>query len=113
MSRVTEIEVVLATTLRGRFIGLLDRRLCQNGEALLLAPCASIHSFGMNEPLDVAFIAADGLILSTYQGLPPARLLSCRGAAFVLERRHRPQAQWPQPGDTCKMLYKLTNMEER
>lgn len=48
--------------------------------------CASVHTFGMRLPLDIAFIDSTGAILALYKGVPPGRIRSCPGAAAVLER---------------------------
>ncbi len=48
--------------------------------------CASVHTFGMRLPLDIAFIDSTGAVLALYKGVPPGRIRSCPGAAAVLER---------------------------
>jgi uncharacterized membrane protein (UPF0127 family) len=67
--------------------GLLDSAVCRQGEVLVLVPCSSIHTFGMREPIDVAFVDCRGRVLESVQGLMPNRCLSRRGARCVLERR--------------------------
>lgn len=80
----------------GRMRGLLGTRA---GEApcLVLAPCRSIHTVGMRYSLDVAFAGQDGLALRVCRGLPPGRVASCRGAAWVLERPHQ-EGPWLEAG---------------
>ncbi|MDR1013572.1 MAG: DUF192 domain-containing protein [Coriobacteriales bacterium] len=90
---------VLATSLTGRMKGLLNPAVCAQGEILVLAPCARIHTFGMREPLDIAFVDRRGRVLKSVRGLVPCRRLSCRGAACTLERRCRETEPWFEPGD--------------
>jgi uncharacterized membrane protein (UPF0127 family) len=90
----------LATGFLARIRGLLDPAVCNEGEVLVLAPCASIHTFGMRESIDVAFLDQKGCVLRAVQGLLPNRLLSCRGAACVLERRNQNAKSWYSSGET-------------
>jgi uncharacterized membrane protein (UPF0127 family) len=78
---------MVAGTVISRLIGMLNDRVCSNGEILMLTPCHSIHTYGMREALDIAFVANDGLILAVYDSLAPGRHVTCSEAAFVLERR--------------------------
>jgi uncharacterized membrane protein (UPF0127 family) len=89
----------LATGLIGRMKGLLDPAVCAQGEILVLAPCDRIHTFGMRESLDVAFVDRRGRVLKSVRGLAPHRHLSCRGAACTLERRRCAHRPWFEPGD--------------
>ncbi|MDA8392341.1 MAG: DUF192 domain-containing protein [Actinomycetota bacterium] len=57
---VAEAEV--ATSLRARSRGLLGRRSVEG--VLVLRPAKSVHTLGMNFPIDVAFCDRDGRILS-------------------------------------------------
>jgi uncharacterized membrane protein (UPF0127 family) len=68
-------------------LGLLKKDVCVHGEVLMIVPCKSIHSFGMREPIDVAFVDKGGCVLKVVTGLPPGRTSSCKHAACVLERR--------------------------
>ena len=51
----------IADTRRARRRGLLGRDRMQG--ALLLRPARAVHTIGMRFPIDVAFVAADGLVL--------------------------------------------------
>lgn len=71
-----------------RLRGLLGRDrswLGRNG-VLVLAPCSSIHTFGMNMAIDVAFADAHGVVLKAQEHVGPCRVLSCPGAVMALER---------------------------
>ncbi len=78
-------EVPVATGFRARALGLslLDRE--DAGPGLLIPRCAAVHTFGMRFALDVHFLDADGIVLSTRPAVPPRRFVSHRGAAAVLE----------------------------
>lgn len=53
--------------------GLLGRKNLDPGEGIYLAPCEWIHTFGMNFPIDVAFLSPKGLILAIHHALKPNR----------------------------------------
>jgi uncharacterized protein len=79
----------LAATAAGRFKGLIGRHHYRNfkpGSILVLAPCKSIHTFGMDVYIDVAFVSLSGEVLQTYESVPPRKVLCNRQATYVLER---------------------------
>lgn len=80
-------QISLADTWWSRFRGYLGRSAPPKaGEGILLAPCSSIHTFGMVFPLDVVFLNSEGTVLELQEGLRPWRL--CRGtdgSRYVLE----------------------------
>ena len=79
--------VLEAVRFRSRLLGLafLDASDLPRSHALLLPRCASIHTFGMRFPIDVAFLDGDGLVLRVIRDLPPRRFRKCRRAAACLE----------------------------
>lgn len=81
-------RVRFATSALSRLRGLLFRApsASVDDELLALAPCASIHTFGMRQAIDVAFADARGVVLKSCTGVEPGRLLRCPGAAITLER---------------------------
>lgn len=97
-------RVVFAVSAWARLRGLLARRPSWLGRCgvLVLAPCGSIHTFGMRRPIDVAFVACDGTVLLSRRGLAPCRKLRCRGARIVLERFTPDEGEqvfaWPRAG---------------
>jgi len=56
-----------------RMRGLLGRAGLEAGEALIIEPCSSIHTFFMRFPIDVAFLDAEGRVLRALCDLPPWR----------------------------------------
>ncbi|MCL2529980.1 MAG: DUF192 domain-containing protein [Coriobacteriia bacterium] len=102
------MKIILATSIRARLTGLLKKGRCTNGEVLLLAPCKSIHTFGMRSDLDLAFIDAEARVLTSERNLPPNKLRSHPKAAAALERRSNPTQTWLLPGEQLNLVDKGT-----
>jgi len=79
------LRVTVAAGFLGRAGGLLVRPRLAADEALLIAPCASIHTFWMRYPIDVLFIDPMAHVLRVCTAVPPGRMRWCRGAAAALE----------------------------
>lgn len=54
-------------------------------QMLLIAPCHSIHTFGMKYPIHIAFFDRDGIVIEAERSVPPGCKRSCDRAAGVLE----------------------------
>jgi uncharacterized membrane protein (UPF0127 family) len=54
--------------------GLLGYSSLSADEGIYLVPCEWLHTFGMRFSIDVAFLSADGRVLSVHHGLKPNRL---------------------------------------
>jgi len=65
-----------ADSILGRMKGLIGRTAedFTNGKALWLIPSEGIHTFGMNFPIDAAYLDSHGRILKLYHGLVPNRI---------------------------------------
>ena len=70
---------------RARALGLAFLHAERAGGGLLLPGCRSVHTFGMRFPLDIAFIDAEGAVLSRRRDVPAGRVVFDRRAAAVLE----------------------------
>jgi hypothetical protein len=68
-----------------RLAGLSLLRREQAGPGLLIPRCSSVHTFGMRFALDLVFLDAGGRPLRRVGGVGAGRVVSCRGAAAVLE----------------------------
>jgi len=68
-----------------RMRGLLARPPLQRDEGLLIAPCASVHTFGMGYPIDIVFLDRDWKIIKMVSRLKPFRTAGCARAAMTLE----------------------------
>jgi uncharacterized membrane protein (UPF0127 family) len=76
----------LATTFWQRFVGWQRRSLPPGGSGILIAPCSSIHTFGMRFPIDVAFLGAHGEVIDVVADVRPWRAVwRIREAIAVLE----------------------------
>lgn len=40
-------------------------------DVLVLVPCRDVHTCFMRQPVDVAFVGSDGVVLAVERGLPP------------------------------------------
>jgi uncharacterized membrane protein (UPF0127 family) len=79
------LRVRVADSFVSRALGLLVGAPLAPEEALLIAPCSSIHTFGMRYPIDVAFIDADARIVRVCPRVPASRVRFAFGAHAVLE----------------------------
>jgi uncharacterized membrane protein (UPF0127 family) len=69
-----------------RLRGLRGRPPLGPDEGLLLAPCRSVHMFGMPYPLDVAFVDPRGTVVAVYHRLAPGTRSGWhRSAAYAVE----------------------------
>lgn len=78
-------RVMQTTTALERMRGLLGRPQLQPDEALLIAPCWSIHTLGMHYAIDVVFLTGNLQIRRIVENLVPLRLAWSTGSAMVLE----------------------------
>jgi uncharacterized protein len=78
----TNVEAAFDSRSRNR--GLLGRDRLDEGSALVLAPCNSIHTFFMRFPIDVIFVARDGCVVKTASRVGPWRIrLALRAFATI------------------------------
>ena len=79
-------NVKVAKNFFTRSIGLLSRKSISDGEALIIKPCNSIHTFFMKFDIDVIFVNKKNKIIAIYENVPknkilPIHLTSC----YVIE----------------------------
>jgi hypothetical protein len=67
-------DVIIADTPAKRMKGLLDRHEFKKGQAIILAPCNSVHTFFMRFPIDVVFIDRKNQVVKVISNLKPWRL---------------------------------------
>lgn len=84
-ARVLASRVETAFDSATRRKGLLGRSSLAEGHALVIAPCNSIHTFFMRFPLDAAFVARDGAIVSLSHAVAPWRIRLALRAFAVIE----------------------------
>jgi uncharacterized membrane protein (UPF0127 family) len=80
-------RVERAGTFTARLRGLLGRGSLAEGEALLIEPCASVHTWFMRFAIDLAFLSRELRVLSAVSGLKPWRVRWSPRAAMALELR--------------------------
>ena len=68
-----------------RLRGLLGSPPPAPGHALLITPCASVHTAFMRYPIDVVFLDRRGRILKVVDAVPPWRAAACWRARHTLE----------------------------
>lgn len=79
-------QVRVADTFWKRFKGLLGEKELQKGQALVLKPCHSIHTFFMRFPIDVLFVDKDNKVIKAISCLRPFRLSFIYfNASFAIE----------------------------
>ena len=66
-------RVEKAVSFKARLVGLLGRAGLPEGEALVIEPCTSIHTFFMRFPIDLAFLGKDGRVLRAISAMKPWR----------------------------------------
>jgi uncharacterized protein len=93
-------RVVAAVDSASRRKGLLGRTELPVDEALVIAPCSSIHTFFMKFAIDVAFVRKDGTVVRVCHTLPPWRIgLGFRAFAAVELSAGTLERTGTKPGD--------------
>lgn len=75
-----------ATGYWDRFRGLMLTSPLDEGEGLVLEPCASIHMFFMRYPIDVVFASREAEVVGLVRGIAPWRMTRFyKGARMAIE----------------------------
>lgn len=77
----------VAKSYGARFKGLMGRRELPAGEALLIEPCSSVHTFFMRFPIDVVFLDREDRVVKIAEALKPWRASMGGGGKKALEMR--------------------------
>jgi len=72
---------------RSRFLGLAGARELKKSCGVWVKRCSSVNTFGFDQPVDVVFLSADGVVTKIVAGMKPWRMSSCPEARTVLELR--------------------------
>jgi uncharacterized protein len=95
----------IAETPLSRLRGLLGRTRLEAGEALLIRPTWSVHTFFMRFPIDVVFVDRGLRILAVEPNLRPWRAAARRRAHAVLElAAGESQRRRLEPGMTLRLV---------
>lgn len=79
------LRIVEARTRRARGRGLARMEAMPADLGLELAPCRSVHTFGMRFALDLIWLDAAGRVVRVDVDVPPRRLRTCLRARSVVE----------------------------
>jgi uncharacterized protein len=87
LTRQTELAYCVDVADHGakRRKGLLGRAMLAAGEGLWIVPCESVHTFGMQFPIDLVYLDCDKRVKKVRNGVPPWRISACLSAHSVLE----------------------------
>jgi uncharacterized membrane protein (UPF0127 family) len=98
-------RVSLAITSEERRRGLLGRRQMDSDEGLYIVPTQWIHMFGMQFPIDVAFLSSSGRVLWVHHHIKPNRLsrLVWRAEGALELPAGALQASGTEVGDTIEL----------
>ncbi len=79
----------VARSVFARTRGLMFRRRLEDGEALIIDPCSSIHMMWMFMPIDAVFYSREGLVTKVARGVKPwiGFSMGGKGARSVIEMR--------------------------
>lgn len=90
------MNIFIADSWFKRASGLLMRRKLNNKEALWLAPCRSVHTFGMRYEIAVFFLDQGNSVIDVRPRVPPNRVVTCMKASSVCEMLaiHADQSAW-------------------
>lgn len=69
-------ELHVADSFGTRFVGLMGKKGMPTDEGLLLKHCASIHTFFVKFPIDVAYLDRRMTVVAIYQGVRPWRMVT-------------------------------------
>jgi len=67
-------KTIIADNIFSRFKGLLGKNTLNTGEALLIKPCNSIHSFGMRFSFDAIFVDKNNQVKHIIKNMKPCRI---------------------------------------
>lgn len=95
----------MADSFFSRLVGLLNRSSLLKGEALILAPSNSIHSFFMRFTIDAAFVDKHGKVMAVLHSFKPFRLSPIYfGSCLTIELPEGTLKQTQtQPGDALQI----------
>ncbi|MDA0181764.1 DUF192 domain-containing protein [Solirubrobacter phytolaccae] len=79
------LRIVEARTRRSRGKGLARMDTMPSHLGLELAPCRSVHTFGMRFALDLIWLDAEGAVVRVDERVPPRRFRTCWRARSVIE----------------------------
>ena len=99
----TVLELAADSASRNR--GLLGRKGLPPDHALILAPSNFVHTFFMQFPIDMLFVARDGRVLKARRAVPARRIVGRLGTFSVIElAAHALDRSQTQAGDRLSLV---------
>ena len=92
-----------------RLKGLLGKDW--KNDELLIVPCKDVHTIGMRQPIDIAFVDESGRVIDAWRKVKPWRRVRNRNAVAVIERFSADDV-WLNPGD-CIRFSRVTLSHQR
>ncbi|MCI9129136.1 MAG: DUF192 domain-containing protein [Eggerthellaceae bacterium] len=83
-----------------RLRGMLFRK--PDDVTRLLVPCHDIHTFGMQHPIDVAFISKEGKVLEVHRNVRSMKRIKHK-CAFMVAERFCQEGEWLKVGDQIRL----------
>lgn len=81
----------IAATPMSRAIGLAN---VPAGEWVMIVPCRDVHTFGVPNAIDIAFLDGEGRVLASYRDVKGARRIRHAKAVAVVERWSSDEGAW-------------------
>jgi len=78
-------RAIIADNMFSRMKGLLGRKNMEKGEAIVLKPCNSIHTFFMAFSIDVIFVDNSNTVVRLFPAIPPWRMTPFIKASYCIE----------------------------
>lgn len=81
-------DASLADSYFTRLKGLLGKSNIKDDEGLIIKPCNSVHTIGMNFSIDIAFVDKNNIIIHIIKDMVPGKLSSIvRKSFYVIEAK--------------------------
>lgn len=75
----------VADTFLTRLKGLLGTKRLETGKGIVIRPCSSIHTVGMNYDIDVLFLDSYDSVIKVISKMPASRFSVCQKSSYVVE----------------------------
>ncbi|HOV79624.1 MAG TPA: DUF192 domain-containing protein [Bacillota bacterium] len=66
-------RIEVSNCFKKRLRGLIGRPVLKPGEAMILMPCKSVHTFFMSFPIDVIFLDKEAVVIKILEKMKPFR----------------------------------------
>ena len=84
-NEVIASRVRLADNPWTRLVGLLGKKSLPLGEALMIRPCSSVHTFFMRFRMDAIFVDRENHVLRVKHDMGPFQVAGASRSRFVIE----------------------------